>query len=67
MHIASQVELHTLSRVDKGRSSNSEALSHEVWRGALGSDFGDRITARKTYSAAEWADTALARAAVLGR
>ncbi len=38
LSLVMQMELHALSWLDQGRSTNTEALPHEVRGGTLGSD-----------------------------
>ena len=62
-----QLELHTIARLDKGGSTDSETLPHEVWSWTLGANSRHRPPSRQTHPAAERANAKVDRTAIVGR
>lgn len=53
--------------MDKGGSTDSETLPHEVWSWTLGANLRYRPPSRKAHPAAERADATVDRTAIAGR
>lgn len=62
-----QLELHTVARLDKGGSTDSETLPHEVWSWTLGANSRYRPPSRQTHPAAERANATVDRTTIAGR
>lgn len=62
-----QLELHTIARLDKGGSTDSETLPHEVWSWTLGANSRYRPPSRQAHPAAERANATFDRTAIACR